>query len=122
MTKIVLWVSDLEAQSSFYSALLEASVGESSAGFRQIVSTANEVLLHQLPEQYRLQLPLSQAALAQEEVAIKPVFQVSSIESARQRVTASYAQFAQHSNVYGEFTYQDLVDPEGNVIQLEQRT
>lgn len=121
MTKIVLWVSDLAAQTSFYMELLDAVVGEESDGFRQLISNRSEILLHELPEPYRLPVPLTKATPAQEEVAIKPVFPVISIEAAKQRVKSSLAVFAKETNVFAGQLYQDVIDPEGNVIQLEQQ-
>jgi catechol 2,3-dioxygenase-like lactoylglutathione lyase family enzyme len=121
MTKIVLWVSDLDAQTSFYMELLDAVVGEESDGFRQLISNRSEILLHELPEPYKLPVPLTQATPAQEEVAIKPVFPLISIEAAMQRVKSSLAVFAKETTVFAGQLYQDVIDPEGNVIQLEQQ-
>ncbi len=121
MTKIVLWVSDLERQMEFYMKLLDATIAHQSDGFAEVASATNSVLLHQLPEQYRAQFPLTSQLATQDEVAIKPVFTVESLEASQQRTSGSFASFAAQKNTYGEFTYQDVVDPEGNVIQLQQK-
>lgn len=121
MTKIVLWVSDLAAQIEFYSKLLDANIAHESDGFAEVSSATNSVLLHHLPEQYRAQVPLAAQLATQDEVAIKPVFTVESLEASRQRTAGTFGSFADTKNTYGEFTYQDVVDPEGNVIQLQQK-
>jgi predicted enzyme related to lactoylglutathione lyase len=99
MSTIVLWVSDINRQANFYSALLDAPITSESNEFCKVGNEKNSVLLHLLPEQYRTDG--SALALAQEEVAIKPVFEVASIDEA---------------------SYQDCIDPEGNVIQISEAT
>ena len=121
MTKIVLWVSDLDAQIEFYSRLLDAKISHQSDGFAEVASGSNSVLLHQLPEQYRAPVPLIAQLATQDEVAIKPVFTVESLDASRQRIEGTFGSFAATKNTYGEFTYQDVADPEGNVIQLQQK-
>lgn len=120
MSKIVLWVSDLDAQIEFYSALFECDSPYRADGFASVTGGTNEVLLHQLPAEYRAATPLTKQLTAQEEVAIKPVFTVRSLDAAAERTAATFGQFAAAKNTYGDFTYQDAVDPEGNVIQLQQ--
>lgn len=121
MTKIVLWVSDLDAQTAFYCALLGIEVGVRSDGFVELNSKDNSVLLHELPIEYRAALPLVAQLAAQTDVAIKPVFQVADVEAARKLVAGSLATFADIVVTYGNSTYLDVVDPEGNVIQIEQK-
>lgn len=120
MTKIVLWVSDMDAQIAFYSALLGLEVGARSEGFFELNSKDNAVLLHELPAEYRSALPLTAQLAAQTDVAIKPVFRVADVEAARKLVAGSLATFADHVVIYGSSKYLDVVDPEGNVIQIEQ--
>ena len=121
MTKIVLWVSDLEAQIAFYSRLFDVDAPSASGGFAEVAGGGNSVLLHKLPDEYSAATPLSKQLSVQDEVAIKPVFTVDSISAAQQRTAGTFASFAATKNAYGEFEYQDAVDPEGNVIQLEQK-
>ncbi|MDE2386607.1 MAG: hypothetical protein KGL77_02790 [Actinomycetales bacterium] len=121
MSKIVLWVSDLDAQVDFYSRLFDVAHAYSDAGFAEVTDGTNSVLLHQLPAEYAAATPLTAQLSAQDEVAIKPVFTIANIEDAHVRTADSFATFADKTAVYGDFTYRDVVDPEGNVIQLQQR-
>lgn len=116
MSQIVLWVSDINRQADFYSALLGASITSKSDEFCAVADEKNSVLLHLLPEQHRS----SDSALApaQEDVAIKPIFAVGSLESAIARATAHGIRVLGSVATYGEASYQDCIDPEGNVIQL----
>lgn len=120
MTKIVLWVSDLDAHMAFYTSLLKLVVGDSAPGFVELRSEVNSVLLHELPVEYRASVPLTKQLQAREEVAIKPVFFVDDLEAARERIQETLATITEQAVSYGSSKYQDVVDPEGNVIQLEQ--
>jgi catechol 2,3-dioxygenase-like lactoylglutathione lyase family enzyme len=122
MSKIVLWVSDLAAQTEFYRALFNGTVSNASAEFAEVSGSGsgNSVLLHLLPEEYRYETPLTAQLPKQSEVAIKPVFKTYDLTAAKQRTAHTLASFAEGSATYGAFTYQDVVDPEGNVIQLQQ--
>lgn len=119
MTTIVLWVSDINRQANFYSALLDAPITDKSDEFCAVRNKKNSVLLHLLPEHYRA--AGSALAPAQEEVAIKPVFEVESIDEAIARATAFELRVLGKEATYGEASYQDCIDPEGNVIQISQR-
>lgn len=121
MTKIVLWVSDLNAQADFYAKLFAVSAPTVGDGFAEVSDGTNAVLLHTLPAQYAAPTPLTSQLPAQEAVAIKPVFTVASIADAADRMAGTLATVYPTSVTYGEFTYRDVVDPEGNVIQLQQR-
>lgn len=121
MTKIVLWVSDLDAQIAFYSNLLELELVGQESGFAYLLGEANAVMLHELPSEYRANLPLTAQLPAQTEVAIKPVFQVADLDAARERLVGTLATAAADAFTHGRSSYLDVIDPEGNVIQLEQR-
>lgn len=120
MTKIVLWASDIDAQIEFYSRLFDVSDAYRVDGFAEVTDGTNAVLLHQLPAEYRVATLLTAQLPVQDQVAIKPVFTVLSISEAKARVAHTFGSFSEASNTYGAFTYQDAVDPEGNVIQLQQ--
>lgn len=121
MTTIVLWVEDLPLASNFYCNLLAADAVDVSNEFVRVTSAQNEVLLHAVPEKYRVGLP--DVARAREEAVIKPVFSIDSIDRARQAVVENggVVYGVDKENRYGSTTYCDGFDPEGNVFQLAQR-
>ena len=49
MSKIVLWVSDLAAQSDFYAKLFGAQVISSTDGFAELTDHTNTMLTPRLP-------------------------------------------------------------------------
>lgn len=118
MTSVVLWVSDINRQANFYSTLLDAPITDKSEEFCAVGDERNSLLLHLLPEQYRASG--SALAPAQEEVAIKPIFEVSSIDAAIARAASYEIRVSGSLATYGEASYQDCIDPEGNVIQLKR--
>ncbi len=118
MSKIVLWVSDLDEANHFYSALFGVKAAEANGDFHVVKSDVNEVFLHLLPIQFR-ELPSgSGSVVVREEAAIKPIFSVVNIEEARNRVKNLGAIFPSDISEYEGIQYLDCVDPEGNVIQL----
>lgn len=117
MSSIVLWVSDINRQANFYSALLGAPITSKSDDFCAVSDEKNSVLLHLLPEQYRVASGI--LSPAQEDVAIKPIFSVGSIDAAIEGATQHGIRVFGTVATYGETSYQDCIDPEGNVIQLK---
>lgn len=120
MSKIVLWVSDMDAQVNFYSSLLDVKQAIREPGFAELSSETNTVLMHELPQEYRASVPLTAQLKAQQEVAIKPVFVVTDIAAVRENVSSTLGTIQGSEKTYGASTYLDVVDPEGNIIQLEQ--
>jgi hypothetical protein len=98
--------------------LLDAPITSKGEEFCTVGNEKNSVLLHLLPEQYRVQ-PDSLVP-AQEEVAIKPVFTVDSIEVATASIASHEIRTAGEVKTYGQFSYLDCIDPEGNVIQISE--
>jgi catechol 2,3-dioxygenase-like lactoylglutathione lyase family enzyme len=121
LSTIVLWVSDLEAQSTFYASLFDVETPKAEGDFAAVESDLNTVLLHRLPSEYAAQTPLTSQLGVSEEAAIKPVFTVDSIETARARTSHTFASFRENLGQYGEYKYLDVIDPEGNVIQIQQK-
>jgi predicted enzyme related to lactoylglutathione lyase len=118
MSTIVLWVSDINRQADFYSALLGAPIASKSDDFCAVGDEKNSVLLHLLPMLYRIEG--SSPVPAQEEVAIKPIFAVASINEAIARATADEIRTLGEVKSYNSIAYLDCIDPEGNVIQLSE--
>jgi hypothetical protein len=121
MSRIVLWVSNLNHQAGFYSALLAAPISSGTSEFAEVSDGQNSVLIHLLPEKYRTSVNAGEVAQVREEAAIKPVFIVNDIDSAQSRVEKFSVSFGSEKSVYGDLAYLDCIDPEGNVIQISQK-
>lgn len=118
MSTTVLFVEDLARSANFYAALLSADLLEQSDTFVRVASDSSEVLIHKVPGS----VP-DETYVPREEVAIKPVYFVGSIDAARAAVAHLGGRVYDASSVatYGNVHYCDAVDPEGNVIQLAER-
>lgn len=120
MTSVVLWVENLAAAKTFYQQLLSAEVVDDSPTFIRVVSPANEVLLHLVPEQYRE--GIATPPDIREQVSIKPIFSVASIARARTAVAALAGDVytRETEKIYAGSRYCDGHDTEGNVFQLAE--
>ena len=112
MTRVVIWVSDLDRSVSFYSDLFENSTVYHAEGFASVGNAENEVLLHVVPEQYKGDVSIG------EENPIKPVFRIQSLEEARQIAVKHAVEFKKDSVTHGSTEYLDGKDPDGHVIQV----
>ncbi|MEY2694238.1 MAG: hypothetical protein RL142_586 [Actinomycetota bacterium] len=120
MSKIVLWASDVQSQAVFYSRLFDVEVPQIEANFAEVSDGTNSVLLHGLPTEYASETSLTTPLPVQDDVAIKPVFTVSSIDEAVIRIASTLAVIDPQRSLYESYEYQDLIDPEGNRIQIQQ--
>lgn len=120
MTSIVLWVENLAAAKTFYQELLSAEVLDDSPTFVRVASTANEVLLHLVPEQYRE--GIASPPDIREQATIKPIFSVASIAQARSAVAdlAGQVHSSGTEQIYAGSRYCDGFDTEGNVFQVAE--
>ena len=118
MSTTVLFAEDLTRSANFYAALLSADLFEQSDTFVRVASDSSEVLIHKIPGT----VP-DETYAPREEVAMKPVYFVASIDAARTAVANLGGRVYDASTVatYGNVNYCDAVDPEGNVIQLAER-
>ena len=118
MSTTVLFVEGLTRSANFYAALLGGELSDQSATFVRVASDSSEVLIHKIPGT----VP-DETYAPREEVAMKPVYFVASIDAARTAVANLGGCVYDASTVatYGNVNYCDAVDPEGNVIQLAER-
>ena len=118
MSTTVLFVEGLTRSANFYAALLGGELSDLSVTFVRVSTDANEVLLHQIPG------ATPDATYApREDAAMKPVYFVAAIDTARSAVVALGGRVYDAGTVatYGNVNYCDAVDPEGNIIQLAER-
>ena len=118
MSTTVLFVEGLTQTANFYAALLGGELLDQSPTFVRVASDSSEVLIHQIPG-----ATPEASYQTREGAAMKPVYFVASINSARTSVANLGGRVYDASTVatYGNVNYCDAVDPEGNVIQLAER-
>lgn len=121
MTKVVLWVDELESAEQFYKLLLSADSTDKSEAFVRVYSAENEVLLHLVPEEHRERK--SDLVQVRENAAMKPVFSVINIGLARASVSDQAGKVfgPETEQTYAGVAYCDGYDTEGNVFQLSEK-
>lgn len=116
MTTVVMWADRWPEMLGFYrSLLLDASPQPVSLDFVAVRGQESEVLLHRTPSEFLSDLSAPPSRRA--EAAIKPVFNIDSIERVRAAGLPLTGQIAEHDG----WSYCDLVDPDGNVLQVRWR-
>jgi len=81
-----------------------------------------EVLILEAPEDIAKEIVILSPPEAREEVAIKPVFTVPALREALQSVVEAGGVVTTREFTYNEFDHADVLDTEGNVIQLKSRS
>jgi len=112
MTTIVLWVADLNNSAKFYSELFQVDDFYITEGFASVSNSHNEVLLHEVPEQYKSDVSIG------EDNPIKPVFLKLDIDHARIVATKHNCWVSDQVIEHNGKQFLDLKDVDGHVIQV----
>ena len=118
----VLYVKNLENMVAFFSAL-GGDVSHSEPGeFATLTSSGTELILLQVPEHIAAAIEITAPPAIRSGTPIKPILLVASIPEALEVLPKTGGMKVPEANIW-EFQghlIQDIVDPEGNVIQLWQ--
>ena len=120
MIGLVLFAEDCRNVALFYSALLGVPA-EEEAGSRYLRSATAEVQVIQIPPEFLAGDPSASSAAPRVEAAFKPSFEVDSLESALTTAVAHGGEGTGRWFSDQRHDYLDIVDCEGNVIQLRCR-
>lgn len=120
MSKALFWASDLKALADFYVLLLDASEKARGADFIELLSEDNSVIVHQIPLEYLPEYSTEKHGQIRSDAAIKPIFTVASISLSLSRIDPEFRKPSGESFNYSNYLCQDLIDPEGNVIQIQE--
>ena len=120
MSSLVLFVNDLATMKKFYADLLAYQVSEEVESFARMSSGSDELVLHQIPEEYLEQI--SNPPKLREDCVWKPTFTVDSVATSRAVAIELGGAVADESRQWelGDYVYCNGNDPEGNVIQVRQ--
>lgn len=118
MGALVIFSVDVTRLASFYAAVLDArSVVEPSGDIR-IFGDGEEVLIHSLPDAVAGGIEIAAPPAPRDGTPIKPVFDVGSLESSLRIVRTAGGVVTGRVFSLGGLTRHDVLDPDGNVIQL----
>jgi predicted enzyme related to lactoylglutathione lyase len=121
----VLYVNDLERMRSFYERCFGMSVVAAGGGEFCVLASADwELSLVTVPEAVANAVVVGDPPVRREDSPIKLAFEVEGIEGLRPVVAGSGGQMDPSESAW-EFRsrrHLDCLDPEGNVVQLRERT
>ncbi len=105
----------------FYSQLLSYEIGTRTEDFAKLSNDSSELLLHQIPIEH--QEAISVPPSLREDSVWKPIFDVSSIDAARNSAHKHGGHIKDSSSEWNldSAIYCDGNDPEGNIIQLRMQ-
>ena len=121
MNALVIFAVNVKAIAKFYEAVLGYSPrpkpGDSKADLR-LGNGNEELLIHSIPSHIAKTIEIASPPVAREESAMKPVFDVESLSKALEQVSLLGGIATNRSFTLDGVTHHDIVDSEGNVVQL----
>ena len=121
MSSLVLFSVDVSRLAAFYEAVLSAKLNLEPSGDIRLLSDREEVLVHSVPAEIAKTIEVRTPPEPRDRSAMKPVFDVESLEAAMEQVNAKGGVVTARTFSIDGLTRHDVIDPDGNVIQLRGR-
>ena len=120
----MIFAVNVKAIADFYQSVAGFSAdprpGDSKKDIR-LGKGVEELLIHSIPARIAKTIVLESPPVAREESAMKPIFDVDSLSSALEQVTPRGGLVTERTFTLDGLTRHDIVDPEGNIVQLRAR-
>jgi predicted enzyme related to lactoylglutathione lyase len=121
MASLVIFSVDVVRCAAFYEKVLGLQAKlERSADIR-LTGDREEVLIHSVPKGIAKNIKINVPPSPRENSALKPVFDVTSLQIALNQVRMSGGVVTDQTFTLEGLTRHDVLDPDGNVIQLRCR-
>jgi predicted enzyme related to lactoylglutathione lyase len=121
MGALVIFAVNVKAVANFYEAVVGLSPcpkpGDSKNDLR-LGDDGVELLIHSIPPRIAKTIVIESPPVAREDTAMKPVFDVKSLSEALVQVSLRGGIVTERTFTIDGLTRHDVVDPEGNVVQL----
>ena len=121
MSSLVIFALNVKTLANFYKDVLGISPtprpGDSKKDIRLGIN-GEELLIHSIPDRIAKGIVIQSPPAPRDNSAMKPVFDVQSLSIAMERVTLLGGIVTERTFTLDGLTRQDIVDPEGNVVQL----
>lgn len=121
MANLVIFAVDVNKVAAFYKAVIGVSTCPNSGDNKKdlrLCKANEEILIHSIPSHIAKTITVQSPPSPREDSAMKPIFEVDSLSE-------SLAEVSKNGGVVTEMTFtldgqtrHDVLDPEGNVIQL----
>jgi len=112
---------DVRRLATFYEAVLGVSPTDEHSDDIRLLNEREEVLIHSVPARIAGTIEIRIPPEPSEGSALKPVFDVISLESALADVKSNGGVVTRRTFSIDGLTRHDVLDPDGNVIQLRCR-
>lgn len=117
-TQAVLYVHDVERLVAFYRECIGLTAGETGDGYGELRADGLVLWLVRGRQSTAAEIERDGSVRGRTEVPVKLAFEVGSIERVAGSIEAFGGAIAQTTWEFGGYRRRDVVDPEGNVIQL----
>jgi predicted enzyme related to lactoylglutathione lyase len=121
MSSLVVFSINVRRLAVFYESVLGVERLDESSGDIRLVNARDEVLIHSIPEKIAKDIEITSPPAPRESSPLKPVFDVASLERALGSVEATGGVITGRGFSLDGLTRRDVLDPDGNVIQLRCR-
>jgi len=122
MGSLVVFSVDVRRLAAFYEAVLVVMPTYEPSGDVRLLNDREEVLIHSIPAGIAKTIEIRTPPEPRDRSAIKPIFDIDSIEAALEQVKAQGGAVTGRSFSIDGLTRHDVLDPDGNVIQLRCRS
>ena len=122
MSSLVVFSVDVRRLAVFYEAVLGTKPNHEPSGDIRLLGDRQEVLVHSVPAKIAKTIEVRTPPEPREGSAIKPVFDVESLEAALEQVKAKGGVVTGRAFSIDGLTRHDVIDPDGNVIQLRSQS
>lgn len=118
----VLYAKNLEELSSFYIGIGGRQTEVADGEFVAIANSDAELIILQTPEQIASQIVIETPPTVRAATPVKPIVGVTSIDEVLKELPNLGGMIVPGSSrwQFRDYLVQDIVDPEGNVVQLWQ--
>ena len=121
MGNLVIFAVNVKALASFYEAVLGVSPAPKPGDTKKDIRLGGkgiEILIHSIPPRISKTIVIKAPPVARDIAAMKPVFDVKSLSKAEEQVNLRGGVVTKVTFTVDGLTRRDVLDPEGNVIQL----
>jgi predicted enzyme related to lactoylglutathione lyase len=118
MNALVIFSVDVGRLATFYQRVLGLEPSLEKSGDIRLRSEQEELLIHTVPPRIAEAIEVRVPPEPREQVALKPVFNVDSLDGALDAVTENGGVVTGRTFTLNGLTRHDIVDPDGNIIQL----
>jgi hypothetical protein len=118
MSSLVIFSVNVSRLAVFYEAVLDARPVTEPSGDIRLVNDREEVLIHSIPDGIARSIAISSPPKPRDASPVKPIFDVGSLESVLDVVQARGGVVTDRAFSFDGLTRHDVLDPDGNVIQL----